>query len=248
MDVAVEFHLPGQFASEEFSLPVGFQKACEGNRDEAVSIESRSRGKLVASWLDGGVPQQLEYDGQAPPRQKEFPKLPEEFVAAGDDLWQALRDAAATADSQSIRFALGHMQLRGEQGQIVTTDGRQALVQSGFAFPWSDDLLVPAPSALGCADLAQHEPPVIGRTEDWVALRVGPWTILLEINKEGRFPRIEDLLGDRTSCRAEGFSATVAIPDQRVNPRSQAAEEAESDDHLDAQIAQTPATGRINLA
>jgi hypothetical protein len=199
MDVAVEYHLPGEFASEEFSLPVDFLKACEGNSDVPVSIESRSRSMVVTSWLDGGVPQQLQYDGNAPPREKEFPKLPEEFVSAGDDLWQGLRDAAATVDSQSIRFALSHMQLRGEQGQIVTTDGRQALVQGGFHFPWSDDLLIPAPSVLGCADLAQYGTPVIGRTEDWVSLRLGPWTILLQINKEGRFPRVEDMLGSARS-------------------------------------------------
>ena len=135
MDVAVEYHLPGEFSNEEFSLPVDFLKACEGNRDEPVSIECRTRNKVVASWLDGGVPQQLHFDGKVPKRELEFPKIPEEFAAAGDDLWEALRDATATADSQSIRFALSHMQLRGQQGQIVTTDGRQAARPGRFFVP-----------------------------------------------------------------------------------------------------------------
>ena len=166
--------------------------------NELVSIEARSRNKVVASWLDGGVRSNSNSMARCPARTG-VPKIPEEFAAAGDDLWVALRDATATADSQSIRFALSHMQLRGQQGQIVTTDGRQALVQGGFSFPWSDDLLIPAPPVLGCSDLAQYEPPVIGRTDDWVALRLGPWTILLQINKEGRYPRVEDILGDARS-------------------------------------------------
>ena len=212
MDVAVEYHLPGEFSNEEFSLPVDFLKACEGNRDEPVSIESRPRNKVVASWLDGGVPQQLQFDGKVPKRELEFPKIPEEFAAAGDDLWVALRDATATADSQSIRFALSHMQLRGQQGQIVTTDGRQALVQGGFSFPWSDDLLIPAPPVLGCSDLAPYGPPVIGRTDEWVALRIGPWTILLQINKEGRYPRVEDILGDARSGPSKLHLADEDVP------------------------------------
>ena len=54
-DVAVEYHLPGEFPSEEVSLPLDFLKACEGRSNELVSIESRTRGKVVASWLDSGV-------------------------------------------------------------------------------------------------------------------------------------------------------------------------------------------------
>jgi hypothetical protein len=139
MDVAVEYHLPNNFQNNEFSLPLEFLTACEGRGDDSVSIEASNRGKFVANWLDGGVPQQLQYDGKVPPRELEFPRFPEEFVAAGDNLWQALRDAMATVDAEPTRFALGHMQLRGQQGQIVTTDGRQALVQGGLSFPWSDD-------------------------------------------------------------------------------------------------------------
>jgi hypothetical protein len=34
----------------------------------------------------------------------------------------------------------------------------------------------------------------IGKSEDWLTIRVGPWTIHLQIVKEGRYPAIDDLI------------------------------------------------------
>jgi hypothetical protein len=34
----------------------------------------------------------------------------------------------------------------------------------------------------------------MAKTDDWLALRVGPLTLLMRINKEGRFPQIKDVI------------------------------------------------------
>ena len=96
-------------------------------------------------------------------------------------------------DKESSRFALGCLQLHGKRGSIVGTDGHQLLVHSGFAFPWEDDILVPANLVFGRHDLPQDQPVLIDGTDKWVAFRVGPWTILLAIN-EGRFPNADDVM------------------------------------------------------
>jgi hypothetical protein len=40
----------------------------------------------------------------------------------------------------------------------------------------------------GSQELTGHEPVLVGKSGDWVALRTGPWTIWLTINKDGKFP------------------------------------------------------------
>ncbi len=102
--------------------------------------------------------------------------------------------AAETTDRESSRYALGCIQLRGRSGQIVATDGRQLLVQSDFVFPWTDDLLVPGLTVFGSRELPHDVPVQIGRSEKHVTLAIGPWSIHLMINREGRFPRVDDVL------------------------------------------------------
>src|SRR5262249_49385637 len=106
----------------------------------------------------------------------------------------ALAAASRTATPEPVRFHTHRLQLRGKTGVIVATDGRQLLLQSGFHFPWAEDLLVPATPVFGCKELGQGLPVEIGRTETHVALRVGPWWLHLQIDQEGRFPQAERVL------------------------------------------------------
>lgn len=101
---------------------------------------------------------------------------------------------SACADRETVRYALDHLQLRGTSGEIVATDGRQVLRQGGFSFPWTDDVLVPALGVFGCKELPQDEPVGIGRTDDRVVLRIEPWTLWLRVNKDGRFPKVDDII------------------------------------------------------
>jgi hypothetical protein len=67
------------------------------------------------------------------------------------------------------------------------TDTR-LLVQGGFTFPFKEDLLVPCCGVFGLPPLHQFDDVGIGRTDTHVAIRIGPWTFMFLLDKEGRFP------------------------------------------------------------
>jgi hypothetical protein len=86
------------------------------------------------------------------------------------------------------------VQLRGKNDSVVGTDGKQLFVQSGFTLPWDDNVLVPRVAAFGCRELAGAGPVGVGRTKTHVAIRAGPWTVLLSIDTTGRYPNAEDVI------------------------------------------------------
>ena len=188
-DAAIEYRSPGKRLPEQITVPFELLADCEGRKDQPVTIERLSGGHVAASWRDGDVPQMIRYD--AVPDGGEFPTLPETFAQNPPMLLPALRDAGSTTDPDCARFALDHVQLRGSTGTVAATDGRQLLLHGGFQFPWKEDLLVPALKVFGSAELPQDQPVEVGKSDDWVAIRVGPWTFWLAVNKEGRFPDID---------------------------------------------------------
>jgi hypothetical protein len=114
------------------------------------------------------------------------------------ELLNGLRDASEIAGTDAVRYAVTCLQLRGKAGQIIGTDGKQLLVQSGFTFAWDDDVLVPASAVAGCRELHGLEPITLGRSADFITLSIGPWTLHLAINKDGRFPNVDTILSGNT--------------------------------------------------
>ena len=106
----------------------------------------------------------------------------------------ALAEAAAICTADSGRYALNCMQLRGTVHKIIATDGHQLLVRSGFGFPWDGDLLIKGSPIFACKAFARDQPVQIGKTDTHVVLRIGPWTIWNEIQKDARFPDVEDAI------------------------------------------------------
>jgi len=50
---------------------------------------------------------------------------------------------SVAARDVTTRFVLNRIQLRGgRSGAVIASDSKQLLVQTGFAFPWSDHVLV----------------------------------------------------------------------------------------------------------
>ncbi len=200
LDAGVEYTIPGEFPAEQIVLPWEFLSDCEGKSDEPVTIESSGQRTLV-KWRDGSVPQRVQYPVPDLPEQK-FPPEPEQWAENPARLLKALADACQTTDPESVRFALGSIQLQGEPGKIVATDGRQLLTQSGFQFDWAGDILVPANRLYGCRLLPDDQPVFVGRTESWFSLRVGSWTFHQRINTGARFPQVEDLVPRKASITA----------------------------------------------
>ncbi len=116
-----------------------------------------------------------------------------EFASNEPELLIALRDVMETTDKNANRYALNCVQWKG-RGSIAATDGHQLLVQSGFVFGWSEDVLMEASDVFASRELPRDQPVQIGKTANWVTVQAGAWTIHHAIQKEGRFPDLDRVI------------------------------------------------------
>lgn len=121
----------------------------------------------------------------------DIPEVPEQFAEASPGFLTVMHEAAKTAAREQVRYAVTRVQLRGKEGKVLATDGKQALIQSGIAFPFSDDVLVSAVPVFGVKDLASQQEVQIGKTDTHLVIKAGPFTVWLSIDCEGRFPDVE---------------------------------------------------------
>src|SRR5262249_18716868 len=166
----------------------------EGKTDEPVALEAMGPGKGQARWPEEGEVRVIEFDTVTADSVPPFPMAPKRMHALPDDFLRALGEAGKTAPTDAHRYALNCTQLRGTKGEIVASDGRQLLMQSRFAFPWPDDILVPRLPVLACRDFAPEGPIGIARTKRHVLLCVGPWTFALKIESQGRYPDVDKVI------------------------------------------------------
>jgi hypothetical protein len=192
-DIAAEFHQAGSYAEEVLTLPLAALANFEGRTDALVELETARPGVTLARWQDSGVPQVKGYDSQELDSLAKFPGLPEPVTSIEPGFVKALDDASHSASS-AIRYATDHIQLRGSPGQVIATDGHQLLLQSGFQFPFSEDVLILNTTVFGCRELDADAGVRIGKTATHVALRIGSWTLHLPINPDGRFPQAEQIV------------------------------------------------------
>jgi hypothetical protein len=130
----------------------------------------------------------------------------------------ALAEASRTASHDAGgRYSLTRLQLRGGDGEIAASDGRQLLLQTGFTFPWEKEALVPALAAFGSPELREATPLEVGKTERHVALRAGPWELLLEAEPEGRYPDVHAAV---PRARAASVRLRLAPEDAELLTRS----------------------------
>ena len=131
------------------------------------------------------MPCAVEYELTNADTASNLPELANNFTQNEASLLKALDDAMNTVSTDAIRFATHKIQLRGQKGEIVATDGRQLLWQSGYQFPWTDDLLVPRIKAFACSELANAESVAIGKTAKHVCIRVRRLDVL-SAHRQGR--------------------------------------------------------------
>jgi hypothetical protein len=185
---AVRYQASGAHSPETLAFPETLLAECEGRTDSPVTLEPLAPGKGRASWTEGGKPREREFEIPSPERLSPFPELPQRFRQVSESLVSALEEAARTAGRDSPRRGLRRVLLRGKAGEVVATDGRQLLVQRGFAFPWSDEVLVPRLAPFAGRFPEKKESVAVGRTQGHVAVRVGPWTFLLALDTASKFP------------------------------------------------------------
>ena len=121
-------------------------------------------------------------------------QVPENPKAMPEDFLEGMHEAWKTSAREAGKYAMTCVQLRGKRGEVIATDGKQALIQNGFKFPFRDDLLVPAIPLFGAKDLFQQEEVTLGKADGNLVVRAGPWTVWLKIDAEARFPPTADAI------------------------------------------------------
>jgi hypothetical protein len=202
--LGIRYRLDGSFPEHEFWLPFEFLKETEGNRNDAVLLDPTSDG-VVVQWVVDSVPHTRTFLVEDAPDAITLPDV--DFTDNAPELLVALKEAARTCDHSSTRYALSCIQLRGEAGEVVATDSHQLLVEGGFQFPWDDNVLIPGSKLLTHREFLTGDSVKIGRAEDVVVLNVGPWTAWMSIEKERRFPEIDQVIPN-----VNGAIASVSIP------------------------------------
>jgi hypothetical protein len=189
---AICFHDPEPQEPEQLWVPLNVLADVQGARLEPVFLNQRRAGVIGASWQDKGVFHDLEYDAPEPlPDSPAFPSAPAQWSDNPAVMLDALRNAYETTDTESKRYALGCIQIRGADGVIGATDGRQLLKQAGFSFGFSEEVLLEQSRFFSSKELPSGEVLRVGKTETHLVFAVGHWTYWLKIATEGRFPDID---------------------------------------------------------
>jgi len=193
--LAVEYVEPGSYRPlDSIPVPLDVLGDIEGRDDSPVVFEAADPDRTVIRWQDHGVPQVREcpvtpFGNIAP-----FPETPTAWTQAPADLLAALAEASEICTDESTRYALNCMQLRGTLHKIIATDGHQLLVRSGFGFAWDGDLLIKGSPIFASKTLNRDQSVQIGKTDTHLVLRIGPWTMWNEIQKDARFPGVEEAI------------------------------------------------------
>jgi hypothetical protein len=193
-DVALIWTGPAAGDPDTLVVPMALLDAVDGPGDDPVSIDRDGTDRFIARWVDRGVPR--TFPGDLVPVEIRFalPEGPAKEAVVPPEFLPALHEAGRTAAREPTRYALQRIQLRGRKGKVIGTDGKRAYLRSGFPFPFTEDLLVPAVPVFGAKDLAHGGEVRLGRTDTHVAVSVGAWTVRLTIDTEGKFPDVAGVL------------------------------------------------------
>jgi hypothetical protein len=209
---AIQHFAAGEFPTDELLVPGELLVDCEGRSDEIVTIERQNDGEILATWRDKGVPVLMSYSSPNAAALDEFPTSAETITENPASLLTALREACQIADPASTRYALDYIELCGDSGTIVATDGRQVLVQRGFSFPWQGKLLVQRSTVFGYKELRPPTAVTVGAKDNWLSFRIGPWLYHLKRGEDLRFPTVSDHFRSANSAVAR---LQVSPPDAR---------------------------------
>ncbi len=191
--VGIAWQLPGCGHSARFLLPQEALLFCEGKSEDPVQFVPGDDRQVQVSWSDRGLPQSRSFTTE-PEAEPLVIASPEAWEANDPGFLMALHEAMQTTDPKTTRYGHNSVQLLGAGGAMNATDGGQMLRQTGFRFPWQEDLLVSQTNLCGCREWPHHVPVRIGKTEDWVTLETGSWTIHLAIQTGLRFPMVANII------------------------------------------------------
>ena len=193
--IGVRHHTPGSLPAGSVAVPFPVLAELESAVGE-ITLEQTSPFKGRASWQSAGEPRVLDFDAADPATLPPAPESARNAVAMEPGFLAALDEAARTAGRDVVRFATNFIQLRGRDGAVVATDGRQLLLQAGFRFPWKEDYYLPALPAFGGRELPRDGPVKLGLAKGRVTLEVGPWLFDFKAEDQLRFPDAGKVIPD----------------------------------------------------
>ena len=112
-----------------------------------------------------------------------------------DRLLDALTNAGRCVDKDSIKNAITGICLRGSTSQIISTTGCQLLVQDGYDFCESNDMVIPVSKIFTSKELKaiDDDEVSVGLTNGYVYFGIGSAEIYLKA-LDGVYPKVSQLL------------------------------------------------------
>ena len=192
-EIVVMYGQSGPVGRGVFTFPVSHFSEFEGKNAENVEIVLLQPNLAGARWTEKGRPREMEISLVEPESIAKAPELPKRFMPLPKHFPTALHDASCAAANVPTKYAITRVQLRGKAGTIVGTDTRQLLVAGGYAFPFTEDLLIPRSGIFGLPFQAADEVG-IGRTDTHLFVRVGPWMFGFFVDTQGRYPPASSII------------------------------------------------------
>ena len=163
---------------------------------EIGDVESTENGsRFMVRWQHGLVKRQAELDLITPT----------DNVASNTALSPvdsrflfAVAQACEIANSSSMRYALECIELDGQFGTVVATDGRHMVRFDGFAFPWQPERILFRRNRLfKLRELNGMGEVRLGVRNDTLTVAVGQWHFELPIERTFKFPTTAQVIPDR---------------------------------------------------
>jgi len=171
------------------TLPWTIIKEFAAKKNDYIDLDVNDED-VTLSWSVKGISQTKTIVSLGS-TDKLLPPLPESTTAHSFKLFDALLDAGRCVDADNKRYSLGGICFRGEKSQILSTDGRQALIQDGFSFPFDDDVLCPVSKIFASKELREIGDSIeFGATDEWVYFKVANVDFWLR-KVDGRFPKFD---------------------------------------------------------
>jgi hypothetical protein len=175
--------------TEVLVVPMAVLDPIGGAAPDLVQLEGTGGLTGAARWTEKGAPRTHAIELILPGKQHDPPPRPADLRPVPSAFLAALHEAGRTASREDGRYALSRVQVRGATGQVIATDGKAAVVFGGFAFPFADDLLVPAIPLFGSPELRDDAAVRVGRTPKHLVVSAGDWTAWLGA-AAGKFPDV----------------------------------------------------------
>jgi hypothetical protein len=219
---AIQYRDSASLPKCSLQAPIEMFKAVGSSKNDLVTLTAIADDKIQASWQDGAVPRTGTWSSRTERSTHDFPATPTNYMENPPNFLNAIREAIATTDANPTRFALNCLRLRGSDGSVVATDGRQIYKHAGFELGFRDDVLFYPAQVFDAKDLPTNNALSIGRTETHIVFQLGPWSFYQPIEKERRFPRVEDVIpqvnGNGSTLEWQASDASFLVDSLRRLP------------------------------